>query len=53
MEGGVFDVVFDNVGLGRVEAGNLAAGFILSAYLEGGCIRKMGVVCPRHIVWLI
>ena len=49
----MFDVAFDYVGLGRCEAGNLTAVFILSAYLEDGCIRKMGVVCPRHTVWLI
>ena len=49
----MFDVVLYGVGFSRVEAGNLAAGLVLSAYLEGECIRKMSVVCPRHTVWLI
>lgn len=32
----MFDVVLYGVGFSRVETGNLAAGFILSAYLEDG-----------------
>ena len=39
VEGGVFDVVLYGEGFGRVEAGNLAASFVLAAYLEGVAFR--------------